>query len=455
MKNFLEAAASVRPSPRQLAWFDTGFYGFIHFGPNTFTNREWGDGKEPESVFNPTALDCDQWVEALKSAGMKALVITAKHHDGFCLWPSAYTEHSVKNSPFQGDVVRLAAEACRRGGLKFGFYLSPWDRNAESYGTPQYNDYFCNQLTELLTGYGEIFCVWFDNACSPEMRGKQPYDFPRYFELIRKYQPNAVIFNDYGPDVRWCGNEAGDARYAEWAVVPTELCPYATVQTGPGPLSEYGSLDGIYNTDQFIGSLPNILYSKGLAYVPAEIDMSIHPGWFWHPDEKPHPLSRLFDTYLTSVGANACFHLNVPPDTRGRIDEQDVARLKEFGSLLRREFSAPIPAQIEEIPNRPPMQKQYRIHFHTPQRNLRYIILEEDIAQGQRVETFMISGSFTGGKEYPVFQGTCIGHRKICRLSDPFSRQNPLIGKMDEANELVVTVTAARGEVNLKHIAVY
>ena len=238
MEKFLLDAARVAPSPRQKRWFDIGVYGFVHLGENTFTDREWGDAPEAESQFNPTDLDCGQWVEAIQAAGMKGLILTAKHHDGFCLWPSKYTEHSVKNSPFQGDVVKLAAEACARAGIPFGFYLSPWDRNSPLYGTPAYNDYFCNQLTELLTAYGEIFCVWFDNACGEGPTGtKQVYDFPRYFDLIRKYQPNAVIFNDYGPDVRWCGNEAGAPRQAEWAVVPTELCHYAVVQTGPGHLA--------------------------------------------------------------------------------------------------------------------------------------------------------------------------------------------------------------------------
>ena len=161
MIQFLQEAAHVVPSKRQLDWYELESYAFIHFGVNTFTNREWGEGTEPESIFNPENLDCDQWVEAIKAAGMKGMVLTAKHHDGFCLWPSKYTEHSVKNSPCKKDVVREAAEACKRGGIKFGFYLSPWDRNASCYGTPEYNDYFCNQLTELLTEYGDIFYVWF------------------------------------------------------------------------------------------------------------------------------------------------------------------------------------------------------------------------------------------------------------------------------------------------------
>lgn len=173
MKSFLEEAARVKPSPRQLAWYDLGFYAFIHFGVNTFTDREWGIGGEPEGLFDPTELDCDQWVEAIKSAGMKGMVLTCKHHDGFCLWPSAYTEHSVKNSPCKRDVVKEAAEACRRGGIRFGIYLSPWDRSSELYGTDAYNDYFCNQLTELLTNYGEIFHVWFDLACGEGPNGKK------------------------------------------------------------------------------------------------------------------------------------------------------------------------------------------------------------------------------------------------------------------------------------------
>ena len=283
MKNFLKEAASVKPDGRQIAWYEMGFYAFVHFGMNTFTDREWGTGKESEALFNPEKLDCDQWVETIRNAGMKGMVLTAKHHDGFCLWPSRYTEHSVKNSPCRRNVVKEAAEACRRGGIKFGFYLSPWDRNSELYGTEAYNEYFCRQLEELLTEYGDVFYVWFDNACGEGPNGKkQKYDFPAYFELIRKYQPNAVIFNDFGPDIRWCGNEAGTARHSEWAVVPSELCHYGKKQTGPGPMAEEGDLSFLYNTCQNLGTLDNILYSKGLTFTPAEIDMSIRPGWFWH-----------------------------------------------------------------------------------------------------------------------------------------------------------------------------
>ncbi len=454
MVSFLKEAAHVRPSQRQLDWFALESYAFVHFSPNTFTNLEWGKGDELESIFNPVKLDCDQWVDAIKSAGLKGMVLTAKHHDGFCLWPSKYTEHSVKNSPLGRDVVGEAAEACRKGGIKFGFYLSPWDRNSPYYGTPEYNNYFCNQLTELLTQYGDIFYVWFDNACGEGPNGKkQVYDFPRYFELIRKYQPNAVIFNDFGPDIRWCGNEAGVARHSEWAVVPTELCHYAPVQTGPGPLAEEGNLSYLYNTEQEIGSMSQILYSKGLAFVPSEINMSIRPGWFWHPNEEPHSLEKLFRTYLTSVGANACFHLNIPPTTDGLFDERDVRRLKEYGELLRREFGQPIPAKLEKIPGCPLSQPQYRITFDKPRKDIKYVVLAEDIAHGQRVEAFRITKN---NDTMACFEGTCIGNKRICPLYNPFANQNPLTdNSRPEISSLTVHVTASRDEVLMKKIAVY
>ncbi|MBS6194917.1 MAG: alpha-L-fucosidase [Clostridiales bacterium] len=459
MIDFLREAAAVKPSQKQLDWFEMGMYAFIHFGPNTYTDREWGMGTEEESLFYPAKLDCDQWVEAIKEAGMKGMVLTAKHHDGFCLWPSKYTEHSVKNSPYQGDVVKEAAEACKRGGIKFGVYLSPWDRNSKYYGTPEYNDYFCNQLTELLTEYGEIFYVWFDNACGEGPNGKvQEYDFPRYLELIRKYQPNAVVFNDFGPDIRWCGNEAGIARHSEWAVVPSELCFYADTQTGPGPMAGEGSLSYLYNTEEEIGTMPNILYSKGLVFVPSEIDMSIRPGWFWHEKEEPHSLKRLFHTYLTSVGSNACLNLNIPPNKEGLLDERDVKRLKEFGELLQKEFGHEIPASVQKKEGEPRTQPVYTITFDAPKTSeeLKYIVLREDLTQGQRVESFRITAEFAGGGQYPLYQGTCIGNKKICQLRDPFALQNPLIDSSEERiSRLQVQVTAARDEAELKDIRVY
>ncbi|MGN1147923.1 MAG: alpha-L-fucosidase, partial [Lachnospiraceae bacterium] len=285
---------------------------------------------------------------------------------------------------------------------------------------------------------------------------KQVYDFPRYFELIHKYQPNALIFNDFGPDIRWCGNEAGTARHAEWAVVPSELCRYSRVQTGPGPMADKGDLSWIYNTEKELGTLANILYSKGLVFTPAEINMSIRPGWFWHKEEEPHSVERLFKTYLTSVGANACFHLNLPPTTDGLIDERDVRRLKELRKLLDAEFGNEIAVKIEKENAAPPTQPVYNIIFEKPVNAIKYVVLQEDIAQGQRVESFHITADFSSGSQFPIYQGTCIGNKKICQLQDPFAEQNPLQNDTgDTIFQIQVQITAAREEVILKSIQVY
>ena len=439
-RDFLKAAASVKPSPRQLAWFDTEFYAFVHFTVNTYTDLEWGLGDEDEAIFNPRDLDCDEWVRAVKSAGMKGLVLTAKHHDGFCLWPSAYTEHSVKNSPWKngrGDVVRECAEACRRGGIKFGVYLSPWDRNCPLYGSPAYNDYYCSQLTELLTGYGELFMVWFDGACGEGPNGrKQDYDFDRYIELIRRYQPGACIFNDHGPDVRWCGNEAGHARRAEWAVVPHALCFRGERQTH-GALLE-GDLSYLYNSDQNIGELNNIMYADSLVFAGSEIDMSIRPGWFYHVKEEPHSLERLFGTYLASCGSNACFNLNVPPMPSGRFDPRDIARLEELGRALRSAFGEEkrVPAAQERTDL--PGGTQCRFELRLPEKtDVRYVELRENIACGQRIESFCILDG-----DQTLYRGFTVGHRKLC----------PVRAQTDR---LTLLITGARDTVDMRDINVY
>ena len=414
-REFIAEAADVRQSPRQAAWFDTEFYSFIHFTVNTYTDLEWGLGSEPESIFNPVNLDCDQWVAAIKSAGGRGMILTAKHHDGFCLWPSAYTEHSVKNCPWKdgrGDVVREAADACRRGGIKFGIYLSPWDRNSPYYGTPAYNDYYCNQLTELLTGYGEIFTVWFDGACGEGPNGKkQVYDFPRYFDLIRKYQPNAVIFNDHGPDVRWCGNEAGQARSEEWAVVPSEMCGWSEVQTGAGPDSAAGALNGLYNTAPEIGTTAQIVKSRGLVFTPSEINMSIRPGWFYHKNEEPHSLERLMRTYLTSVGGNTTFNLNIPPMPDGCLDERDVARMKELGDALRAAFGHPLDASVTKTDT---SETTCTLTAVLPEKkHISYVELREDLNIGQRIERFEVKDDAGA----VIYEGTTVGHKRICPVS--------------------------------------
>ena len=408
-----EKAVKVYPSQRQHGHMQNPFYAFVHFSPNTYTGKEWGDGTEDERIFNPVELDCDQWVRAIKSAGMTGMVLTAKHHDGFCLWPSKYTEHSVKNSPWKngkGDVVREAAEACRRGGIRFGFYLSPWDRNSVYYGTDAYNDYYKAQLTELLTQYGEIFYVWFDGACGEGPNGrKQVYDFEGYIDLIRRYQPNACIFNDAGPDIRWIGNESGKARYEEWAVVPHELCFRAEEQQ---VLAADGGLGGIYNTWQDIGSDSVIRYSSGLSFCPAEVDMSIRPGWFYHPDEEPHSLERLIHTYVTSVGGNATFNLNVPPMPNGKFDPRDVERLAELGEALKGMFARRISLEVSDE-KESKTQCVYRVNM-AEGKSCRTVCLTEDMMKGQRVQRFQL---ISDGR--PIFEGTTIGYRRICCLEKP------------------------------------
>ena len=417
LKEFLRQAAHVTPSPRQLQWYEREFYAFVHFSPNTYTGLEWGRGDEDERIFNPTELDCDQWVEAVKSAGMKGLILTAKHHDGFCLWPSRYTEHSVKNCPVKVDVVREAAEACRRGGIAFGFYLSPWDRNSPLYGTAAYNEYYQNQLTELLTEYGDIFCVWLDGACGEGPNGrKQVYDFPGIIRLVRKYQPNAVIFQDGGPDVRWIGR----ARRSGWAVVPHELCKLSPqTQTGPGPWYVPGAdqLDYVYNTQENLGVAEQIARSAGLNFCGAEVDMSIRPGWFYHPEEAPHSVERLMQAYLNSVGHNACLNLNIPPMPNGKFDDRDVQRLRELGSALKAAFGRELAKgrPLRRIDRPAGDQCEFLLELARAE-DVRYIELREPIEKGQRISEYFIewrdeNGQWSG--PFGTIEGTTVGHRQI------------------------------------------
>ena len=439
MKKLLDAAVAVRPSPRQLAWFEMGFYGFLHFTVNTYTDREWGLGDEDPAIFNPTDLDADEWILAMKEAGMKGAILTAKHHDGFCLWPSRYTEHSVKNSPWKGgkgDVVAEVAAACRRHGLKFGVYLSPWDRNSALYGTPEYNDYYANQLTELLTEYGELFCVWQDNACGEGPNGKkQVYDFPRFNALIRQYQPDAFIFNDFGPDVRWCGNEAGSTRAEEWAVVPRELVTRSEGGVPVTPLRE-GGLEGIYNTDIDLGTLANISYSKELVFAPSEFDTSIRRGWFYHASESPRSVDELFDVYLRTVGGNGCLNLNVPPNREGRFDPRDIETLRALGERIRTEL-CPSPVKWEKV-GEEGTRSLWSAKLDGA-KQVKYVILREDLTQGQRVESFKIKAK--GGSVFTATQGRTVGNCKICPVNF-------------KAEEVLVEVTAARAPAIFKSIEV-
>lgn len=444
----------ITPSERQLVHQQTEFYAFVHFTVNTFTNKEWGDGTESPSIFNPAALDCNQWVEACKSAGMKGLIITAKHHDGFCLWPSKYTEHSIKNSPYKdgkGDIVKECAEACKKGGIKFGIYLSPWDRNSSVYGQGKaYDDYYCNQLTELLTNYGELFSVWFDGACGEGPNGKkQEYDWERYYETVRKLQPNACI-SVTGPDVRWCGNEAGDTRDCEWSVVPEKFTD------GTAPV----------NTDKDLGSRELMKHANGLLWQAAEVDTSIRPGWFYHRSEnsKVRSLKVLTDIYYRSVGGNCTLLLNIPPDTDGLFSKNDVKRLADLGKSIQNAFSVCLSDDavfssdkddgvnvIENVKT-----DNYDTYFATRQgdntaqitisfpenRKLHMAVIKENILFSQRIEHFTIECKCKRNWR-KIYDGTTVGYKKIARFRPTLT------------DTLRITISDSRVNPVISHIAIY
>src|SRR5678816_1960164 len=325
---FLTLQAQINKTPlptkQQLAWHEMEYYFFFHFGPNTFTDKEWGHGDEPEDIFNPIDLDCRQWVRIAKQAGAKGVIITAKHHDGFCLWPSKYSKHTVRESKWKngkGDVLKELSRACKEYGLKFGVYISPWDRNHPKYGTSAYNDVFVNMMKEIFTTYGPIWELWWDGANGEGPNGKkQVYDWDRFKKTVRQLSPNTVVFSDVGPDVRWCGNEKGIAGETNWNLLDTAGF---TPGAGAPPVDtlNHGNLNG-------------------KNWIPAECDVSIRPGWFYHKeeDEKVKTPEQLFQLYLKSVGRGANLLLNVPPDRRGMINEKDSAALVGFKHLREESF---------------------------------------------------------------------------------------------------------------------
>ena len=447
MRDFIKKAAGVLPSERQLAWQQMEFYAFIHFSVNTFTDREWGSGEEAPSLFNPRELDADQWVEVCKSAGMKGLILTCKHHEGFCLWPSSFTEHTVKNSPWKdgkGDVVREAAEACARGGLKFGIYLSPWDRHEKTYGDRDvYNAFFKNQLRELLTEYGEIFCVWLDGACGEGPNGKrQVYDWDGYYRVVRELQPGAVI-SVCGPDVRWCGNEAGHCRVSEWSVVPADLRDAEKVAEKSQKADDGEFSKRIHSSEEDLGSRGVIAGAEELVWYPAEVNTSIRPGWFYHgaEDDKVKSVQELVEIYCKSVGGNANFLLNIPPDKRGRIHEADVQRLKELGEVLQKAFAENVAAKAraeasEEMDERHGAQNvldgngdtfwcpeegteeaELQVHLGENKAFDTVVLMEHIGSAGQRVESFVLEIPAEGGWE-EIYRGTAIGYKRICRFDE-------------------------------------
>src|SRR5213596_4087311 len=403
--------ARPRPSPSQLAWQRDELALFLHFGVNTFTDREWGDGRKDPAIFAPSNLDARQWTRAAKAAGAKALILTAKHHDGFCLWPTRTTQHSVAKSPWrsgQGDVVREFVDACKAEGLKAGLYLSPWDRNSPVYGdSPRYNDFYCDQLTELLTRYGPIAEVWFDGANGEGPNGRrQVYDWPRVFGLVRRLQPRAVMFSDAGPDVRWCGNEAGVAGDPNWSTVDPVAVPY------PGA-----------SGDAVIAALQHG-DPHGAVWRPAETDTSIRPGWFYHAaeDDRVKSVEQLADIWFTSVGRNSKLLLNVPPTRAGLLHATDVARLAQLRaqltSLFAEDFAAGRPVDWRVTGRRTAVA-----HVDLGKAvTIGLARLEEDIARGQCVARYAIQGTADGRDWRELARGTTVGYRKVDRFEPTAAR---------------------------------
>uniref|UniRef100_UPI003FF0B71B alpha-L-fucosidase n=1 Tax=Candidatus Fimivicinus sp. TaxID=3056640 RepID=UPI003FF0B71B len=473
-EELIKRAAAVVPSERQLRWQEMEFYAFAHFGMNTFSGqdgREWGVGSEDPRLFNPTDFDADQWVAAVQSAGMTGLLLTAKHHDGFCLWPSAYTEHCVKNSPWRGgkgDVVREVSDACRRGGIKFGIYLSPWDRHESTYGSGEaYDDYYCNQLRELLTNYGELFCVWFDGACGEGPNGKkQEYDWARYHALIRELQPEAVI-SICGPDVRWCGNEAGKCRASEWSVVPSTLLDVERIAEN-SQHEDDGKFSRKYEaTDEDLGSRAAIASAKKLVWFPAEVDTSIRPGWFYHKkeDRKVRPLKKLMKIYYSSVGANATLLLNIPPDQRGRFADRDVKRLQEIGNELRSAFRENLAVDAKAMASSEAnvahaahkalsadKNEYWRAADGVEQAEIivdlgkpvtfSKVVLGEYLPCGQHIEHFTVFYE-KKGRWKKVYTATVVGHKRICLL------------KKTAAQRIKITIDECRTFPTLRKLEVY
>ncbi len=413
------------PSEAQLAWQRMEINMFCHFGPNTFSGAEWGDGSEPEDLFNPRALDCRQWVDVAEQACMKGIILTAKHHDGFCLWPSAQSTHTVAQSSWNegnGDVLREFTDACR-GRVKAGVYISPWDRNHPTYGTDEYNEVFVNTLREVHTAYGPMFEQWFDGACGEGPNGKkQRYDWPRFMQTMSELNPNAIVFSDIGPGCRWVGNEEGRAGETCWSTLNTEGATPSENKPAPEVLT--------------------VGHQGGSQWVPAECDVSIRPGWFWHPDEHPKTVDELMEIYFNSVGHNGLLLLNVPPDTNGRICAEDSAVLVAFRAERDRIFARDMAQGAKARAMHRPGHRANNVldtAYHTywaataKEANLTLaldsvaefdiIVIQEYIPLGQRVTSVGLAIDEGDGiypqttPDHPLC--TTVGYKRIVRLDAP------------------------------------
>lgn len=451
------------PSEEQLKWHELEQYAFIHFTTNTFTDKEWGFGDEPESIFNPTNLDVNQWVKVIKEAGLKAVILTAKHHDGFCLWPSEYTEHSIKNSPYkngEGDLVKELSEACRKEGLLFGIYLSPWDRNHPEYGREAYVTYYRNQLTEIFNNYGPIFEMWFDGANGGDgyygganekrrIEGRTYYDWPTTIEMVRKMEPRVLFFSDAGPSIRWVGNERGVAGETNWNTI---------------------SNDTLYAGQAGITVLLNTGHPDGKQWIPAEVDVSIRPGWFYHASEDSlvKTPEKLFEIYLTSVGRGSNLLLNIPPDRRGLVHENDVAALQGWKQMIDDAFATNLALNAEaSASNVRGEADAYAAANLTDGKadtywatddevitgsveialsgkaRVSFITLKEYIRLGQRVKAFTVEAKVAGAWQ-TVAEGSTIGYKRILKLDTPV-----------EAEAIRINITDSRACPVLSEVEVY
>lgn len=450
------------PSASQLAWHRMEMNAFVHFSINTFTDKEWGFGDESPALFQPTAFDANQWVAVFKEVGFKGVILTCKHHDGFCLWPSKHTQHSVKESPWlngQGDVVQALATACRDAGLHFGIYVSPWDRNHADYGKPAYVAYYRDQLRELFQTYGPIFEMWFDGANGGDgfyggarekrkIDGASYYDWPVTLNLVRSFNPNVIFFSDAGPGVRWVGNEKGIAGETNWNTITPD-----TLYAGKGGIEK----------------LLNAGAEGGTHWIPAETDVSIRPGWFYHAreDSSVKTPEQLFNIYLTSVGRGSTLLLNVPPDRRGLVHENDVAALRGFRALLNERFAndlartAKIRADNHRgnavefspgllIDGNPDtywatdddvMAASVELQWRTEQ-TIRYVQLQEAIALGQRVRNWKVE-VFKNEAWVQVAAATTVGHKRILDVGE------------HTTTRLRITITDARASLALAELSVF
>jgi alpha-L-fucosidase len=450
------------PSEAQLAWHEMEMNAFVHFTTNTFTDKEWGYGDEKPSVFNPTQLNVEQWIATLKNTGFKGAILTTKHHDGFCLWPTQYTDHSVKQSPLlngKADIVQDFSAACKKYGLKFGIYLSPWDRNRSDYGSESYVQFYRNQLSELFHAYGPVFEMWFDGANGGDgyygganekrkINGATYYDWPTTLKQVQEMEPNVIFFSDAGPGVRWVGNESGSAGQTNWNTLTPD-----TLFAGKGDITE------LLNTGN----------ENGTHWIPAECDVSIRPGWFYHAKEDSlvKTPNQLFDIYLASVGRGSTLLLNVPPDKRGLFHEQDVKALQGFRALLDLEFKTNLAATSSaEVSSYRGKSKQYSARNLTDgskesywttddavttgsillklknAQKIKYVVLQEYIKLGQRVKSFHIE-VYQDNAWKKVAEATTVGYKRIVKIE-------PVL-----ADQIRITITNAKASPIISNIEVY